>query len=198
MKQILSNLKAFANENNVPILREQTGHILFQICQKHKPKTILEIGTAIGYSGILMLEASGKDSSLTTLEKNPLRVQQANENFLKADLQTRVTLLEGDAIDNLQKLQSQQKLFDLILLDGPKGQYIKYLPILKNLLAPKAILFADDIYLHGWVKSQEKIPHKHRAMVMALRRFIDALTCDNSLTTHFLDIEDGISISQKN
>lgn len=197
MNSILTQLKIFAKENNVPILREQSGHILLQICKKNKPKNILEIGTAIGYSGILMLEGSGKTSTLTTLEKNPLRIEQAKANFQKANLQNRVTLLEGDAMTSLLSLQSQQKTFDLILLDGPKGQYIKYLPILKNLLAPKAILFADDIYLHGWVKSQEKIPHKHRAMVMALRRFIDALSVDQTLKTQFLDIEDGLSISQK-
>ncbi len=194
--EFLEELKNFAKENNVPILREESGHILSDLIKKERPKRILEIGTAIGYSGILMLLAS-EECFLTSVEKNEKRVRKAKENFEKAGMQNRVKLIEGDAMEIVKSLENAGEKFDFVFLDGPKGQYEKYLPYLKKMLIKGGILFADDVYLHGWVKGDDIPPHKHRAMVMALRRFIKNISLDEELETQILDIEDGISISRK-
>jgi predicted O-methyltransferase YrrM len=192
----LEELKEYALKNNVPILREESGHILSDLIKKEKPKKILEIGTAIGYSAILMLSKC-EDCCLTTIEKNEKRANEAKQNFVRAGIENRINLIQGDAMDIVEKLETSGEKFDLIFLDGPKGQYVKYLPYLKNMLKDGGFLFADDVYLHGWVKGDDIPPHKHRAMVMALRRFIKEISSDEELETQILDIEDGISISRK-
>ncbi len=192
---MLIKLKSYAEKNGVPIIREESGKLLYKECETNQPKQILEIGTAIGYSGILMLSAS-KKSHLTTIEKNDDMVCRARKNFEEAGLTNRVTLYHEDAAKILENLSSQGNRFDFIFLDGAKGQYINYLPYLKLMLNKGGTLFADDIYFHGLVKSQEKLAHKNRSMIQNLRKFISALENDKDLETEFLDLEDGISISR--
>lgn len=193
--EMLQSLKEYAIANSVPILREESGKILVELCKKEKPKKILEIGTAIGYSGILML--SSCDCHLTTIEKNEARSNQAKEIFKNAGFENRISLIVDDAMNSVVELEKEGRTFDFVFLDGPKGQYEKYLPYIKKMLKIGGILFADDVYLHGWVKGDFYPPHKHRAMVMSLRRFINAISNDPDLQTQILDIEDGISISRK-
>ncbi len=191
----MQELKDYALVNYIPIIRDNTAKKLIEICKETNPKKILEIGTAIGYSGIIMLKnCNGK---LYTIEKDDLRAQLANENFKKFGFANRVNLYEDDALNVLKKLDEEKEHFDLIFLDGAKGQYIKYYPYIKNLLNVGGILFADNVFLHGLVKSEEKIPHKSRTMVVNLRKFIDALKSDEEYKTTFYDIDDGFSISKK-
>ncbi len=195
MEKILQEIKAQAKETGVPILRDQSAQILCDLCKKNKPQRILEIGTATGYSAIVML--SSCEAKLITLEKDEERAKTALLNFSKAGLENRVRLIKGDAMDAIKAFYDQKETFDFIFLDGPKGQYVKYLPYLKAMLVKGGILFADDVLLHGWVKSNEKIAHKHRTMVMALRRFLEAVENDKDFETKLVEIEDGLSISTK-
>ncbi len=192
---MLEKLKAYALKNGVPIVREESGKLLYKECEKRQPKRILEIGTAIGYSGILMLSAA-KEAHLTTIEKDDNMINLARQNFDAAGLTNRVTLYHEDAIVTLEQLSITGEKFDFIFLDGAKGQYIKYLPYLKQMLNKGGLLFADDIYFHGLVKQEGIIPHKNRSLVNNLRKFISALESDKDLETEFLDLEDGISISR--
>ena len=189
---MLDAIIEYARLNKVPIIRPQSGKLLQAECQKVAPKTILEIGTAIGYSGILMLMACS--ATLVTIEKNENMFSIAKENFAKFGFSTRVKQILADAADVLKDLDEK---FDFIFLDGPKGQYIKYLPYLEKLLNYGGVLFADDIYFHGLVKADQPISHRSRSMVNNLRLFISALENSNTLESSFLDIEDGISISKK-
>lgn len=195
MEKILQEIKAQAKETGVPILRDQSAQILCDLCKKNKPQRILEIGTATGYSAIVML--SSCEAKLITLEKDEERAKTALLNFSKAGLENRVRLIKGDAMNAIKAFYDQKETFDFIFLDGPKGQYVKYLPYLKAMLVKGGILFADDVLLHGWVKSNEKIAHKHRTMVMALRRFLEAVENDKDFETKLVEIEDGLSISTK-
>lgn len=193
----LKELRKYASENSVPVIREKSSLLLADLVKKHKAKNILEIGTAIGYSGSIMLEC-GEDIKLTTIEKNTQSASIARKTFIEKGFEKRTCLIEGDAKEVIAKLAKEKKQYDFIFLDGPKGQYIKYLPVLKGLLTNGGVLVADNIFLHGMVLSEEKICHKHRTMVNNLRKFIEAISHDVELETKLYDIEDGMSESIKN
>ena len=185
-----------SRDDYMPFIRDESAKVLFEICQTEKPKNILEIGTAVGYSALLMLEGA-KESFVTTIEKDEKRAQEAKGNFEKNGVKQRVNLVIGDAGQVLPQLEEEGKNFDLIFLDGPKGQYLRYLPHLKNLLCKGGLLVADNVLLHGWVKGEEFVKHKHRSMVVNLRKFLKALEEDCDFDSKLLEIEDGMTISRK-
>lgn len=185
-----------SRDDYMPFIRDKSAKVLFEICQKEKPKNILEIGTAVGYSALLMLEGA-KDAFITTIEKDNERAQQAMTNFEKNGVKERVDLIVGDAGEVLPQLEDEGKEFDLIFLDGPKGQYLRYLPHLKKMLCKGGLLVADNVLLHGWVKGEEFVKHKHRSMVVNLRKFLKALEEDCDFDSKLLEIEDGMTISRK-
>lgn len=185
-----------AREGYIPIIRDNTAQALISVCKEKNPKKILEIGTAIGYSGLLMLQNC--QAFLYTIEKDEQRLAKAEKNFKLFGQEARVKLILDDALIALEKLCNDNEKFDLIFLDGAKGQYIKYYPLIKKLLNHDGVLFTDNIYMHGMVKSEEKIAHKHRSMVVNLRKYIELLKNDKDFTTNFYDIDDGYSISKLN
>ncbi len=185
-----------AREGYIPIIRDNTAQALISVCKEKNPKKILEIGTAIGYSGLLMLQNC--QAYLYTIEKDEQRLAEAEKNFKLFGQEARVKLILDDALIALEKLCKDNEKFDLIFLDGAKGQYIKYYPLIKKLLNHDGILFTDNIYMHGMVKSEGKIAHKHRSMVVNLRKYIELLKNDKDFTTNFYDIDDGYSISKLN
>ena len=187
----LKDLRTFAEKNFIPILREDTEKVLIDILKKENPKTVLEIGTAVGYSGSIILKNS--QCYLTTIEIDENRFAFAKNLFKKNNFTDRVNQILGDANEILKNLN---KKFDLIFLDGPKGQYLKQLPYLYNLLSDNGTLFADNIYYHGWVKGNDYPTHKHRTAILRLRAFIEE--CKNKFPNiQLLDDGDGILIAKK-
>ena len=176
----------------VPILKDEGISFLFDLVKKEKPKKILEIGTYIGYSASVMLSAC--EGSVITVEKLPENATLAKQNL--KEFGTRVEVWNEDAYSAILKLEELSEKFDFIFLDGPKGQYFKYLPHLKNLLNSGGILMADNIYFHGLVKKDGPIIHKHRTIVVNLRKFISAISTDEDFITTLHDLGDGISVSK--
>ena len=168
--------------------------MLRSLCRENKPKKILEIGTAIGYSASIMLNAS-KSANILTIEKDEQMAKIARQTFLERNSSQRITLIEGDAFDVLNDLKNEK--FDFIFLDGPKGQYFKYLPLLKKMLNLNGFLLADDVLFHGYVKKVGDPGHKHRTIVASLRSFISDLTIDKNFKTTLFDFEDGLILSQR-
>lgn len=191
----MDKLKRFAEENFIPIVRDETAKILMEECKKNSPQNILEIGTAIGYSGILMLKSC--NGHLYTIEKDISRYEIAKENFVKYGMSERVTLMLGDAKEQLEILKSHNYKFDFVFLDGPKGQYIKYLPTIKSLLNKNAILFSDNVLMHGLINHQEEVTHKNRAMVRNMKAFNDEIMNDKDFDSKFYEIDDGFIVSRK-
>lgn len=191
-----SELKKYAKTNLTPILRPKSARFLRDLCKEKKPQKILEIGTAIGYSASLMLSCC-KNASLVTIEKDAHMALLAKETFLARNLTRQVRLIENDAFEALKSLVSEGEKFDLIFLDGPKGQYFKYLPLLKQLLGKKGTLLADDVLFHGYVKKEGDPGHKHRTIVASLRAFIADLQADESFKTSLLEFEDGLLLCER-
>lgn len=192
MKEILS----YARANYIPVLLEDTAKLLFNLAYKLQPKNMLEIGTAIGYSGTLLLSAS--KTNLTTIENFDSNFDLAKKHFESAGLSNNVNMLFGDAYDVLCDLNTQGKKYDFIFLDGPKGQYIKYLPILKQMLTDGGVLVSDNVHFKGMVFWEGVIPHRKRTIVVNLRKFLQTIKDDPDFEWKELKVGDGVMISKLN
>ncbi len=189
----LNEMQKFAKQNYIPVVQDGTCNFLFSQVEKLQPKTILEIGTAIGYSGIVLLNAC-KTAHLTTIELDGYRFNLASQNFEKFNLTNRCTQILGDAKTELKKLHNK---FDFVFLDGPKGQYLSYLPLILNLLNVGGVIFCDNINFNNMVQGDFAVPHKKRTIVVNLRKFKQEITTRNDLETNFYEIGDGVAIIKK-
>jgi len=189
---IEENLREFAKQNFVPIVREKTSKLLVENVKQLNPSSILEIGTAIGYSGILMLKNC--NAKLVTLEKDENMKNLALQNFETANLQNRVELIFGDCKEYIEK--TPQK-FDLIFLDGPKSQYVNYYPFLLKMLNNGGRIFVDNVLFQGLVLNENEPPKKFRTIVNNLRKFLNVVKLDTSVISNLIDLEDGVLIIDK-
>lgn len=181
--------REFARINFVPIVRPKTSEILIEKIKEINPKNILEIGTAIGYSGLLMLNNSS--ANLVTLEKDEKMFNLALRNFKKEGVSDRVNIILGDCKDYIEK---EERKFDFIFLDGPKSHYVEYLPHLIKMLNNGGMIFCDNVLFQGLVKSENEPPKKFRTIVNNLRKFLEVVENDKTLNSKVLDVEDGICI----
>lgn len=184
----------YAKENFVPIVRPKTLELLISTIKENKTKKILEIGTAIGYSGSQMLINS--EAKLTTIEKNEKMYEIAKNNFVRLGLCERVTQINGDAKEILSELVNKNEKYDFIFLDGPKGQYLGYLPMLNELLEVNGIIFADDVLFRGLVQGNEWPKHRIRTLVLNLRKYLEEVQ-KPPFTSKIIDLEDGVCITTK-
>lgn len=189
----LDDVRKYAKDNYVPIIRSQSAKFLYDYIKDNNIKTVLEIGTAIGYSGVVMLSAGVE--RLTTVDINKDYLKLATELFGKLSYSDKVEIICGDAKYVLKNLVGCGKKYDMIFLDGAKGQYIRYLPDLIKLIGHQGVIFADNIFLGGLVESKEVIPAKKRAMVNNLRLY-NARILQDDFDTQVVRLEDGIAISK--
>ena len=187
----LAALRTDALSRGIPVADEETLQFLLVTLFSSRPTNILEIGTAVGLSGVAMLQAC-PNARLTTIELEEDRYLEAKENFAKFDLAERVTAHLGDAGEILAMMDGQ---FDFVFLDGPKAQYEKYLFDLKRLMKDGAILFADDVLLYGWVSGEEPTPQKRRSIVEKIRSYLTTVTTDPDFITSVLNVGDGVALS---
>ena len=189
----LSEEKQYAKENFVPIIRDESAKFLYNFVKDNGYKNILEIGTAIGYSGSIILNAGAEH--LTTIDINAEYLKIAKNTFAKLNILDRVDIYHDDAWVVINCLKLYGKKFDMIFLDGAKGQYIKYLDVLAELITSNGVIFADNVLLHGMVESEEKIPHRKRTMVMNLRKYLEKVN-EEPYSTELIRMEDGIAITR--
>lgn len=184
-------MKQYAKENKVPITKDDTISFVCDSIVKYNAKHILEIGTAIAFGSITMATNTNL-SHIDTLEIDEDRYSEANKNISEYKLENKITTHLIDAMDYLKECN---KKYDLVYLDGPKGQYINYLPYILNILNPNGIIIADNLFFHGMVTGATPVSRSCRAMIKGLKRYIEAITTDNRLDTKILDIGDGVGIS---
>jgi predicted O-methyltransferase YrrM len=175
----------------IPVADDETLQLLLLTLQMRNPLRILEIGTAVGLSGVAMLKAL-PNAKLTTIELEEQRYLEARENFAKFGVADRVTAYLGDAGEILSMMDGA---FDFVFLDGPKAQYEKYLFDLKRLMIKGAVLFSDDVLLYGWVSGEEPTPQKRHSIVDKIRSFLQTLTKDKDFITSVLNVGDGVALS---
>jgi len=191
----LNELEKYSLETNVPIIRPQMQSLLRLLITWGKPMHILEVGTAIGFSALLMSEYAPKGCHITTIEKYEKRIPAAKENFIKYGKEKEITLLEGDATEILPGL-SDDKAYDLIFMDAAKGQYIHFLPDILRLLAPNGILVSDNILQEGeLLESKYAVTRRNRTIHNRMREYLYALTHTDELETMILPIADGVTLS---
>ena len=191
----LHGLEKYAKETNVPIVRPQMQSLLKFLLTWGRPMKILEVGTAIGFSALLMSEYAPQGCHITTIEKYEKRIPLAKENFKKAGKEDRITLLEGDAVEILADMQ---ETFDFIFMDAAKGQYIHFLPDILRLLEPGGLLVSDNILQDGdIVESKYAVTRRNRTIHNRMREYLYALTHHEELETVILPVADGVTLSTK-
>lgn len=191
----LHELEKYAKETNVPIIRPQMQSLLRFLLSWGKPMKILEVGTAIGFSALLMSEYAPQGCHITTIEKYEKRIPLARENFEKAGKTDSITLLEGDATEILADMD---ETFDFIFMDAAKGQYIHFLPDILRLLEPGGLLVSDNILQDGdIIESKYAITRRNRTIHNRMREYLYALTHHEQLETVILPLADGVTLSTK-
>lgn len=189
----LDKMLSFARENYIPVMLDDTKKLLQQLTTENQPKKILEIGTAIGYSGIVMLTSS-PEAQLNTIEMDEKSAKMARQNFIQAGVYDRVNLFVGDAKEIVTQLTGK---YDFIFLDGPKGQYDCFLPYLIDVLEVGGLLVCDNVLYKGLVEHVPEHRHKHITIARNLNRFLDDLNNDNRLTTRLHRTGDGVTVSRR-
>ncbi len=180
-----------ALERGIPVADDETLQFLLLTLAMTKPVKILEIGSAVGLSGVAMLQDC-PNATLTTMELDEERYVEAKGNFAYFGVENRVNALLGDAGEILSMIDGQ---YDFVFLDGPKAQYEKYLFDLKRLMKKGATLFADDVLLFGWVSGEEETPQKRRSIVEKIRSYLSVITADTDFITSVVNVGDGVALS---
>ena len=193
--EILEDIEREALADNVPIIRREMQSFLKVLLMVKKPMRVLEVGTAVGFSALLMSEYVPEECAITTIENYEKRIPIARENFIRAEKEEQITLLEGDAKDVLETLTEP---FDLIFMDAAKGQYLNFLPRVLELLQPEGILISDNVLQDGdIIESRFAVTRRNRTIHKRMREYLYTLTHSEELTTAVLPVGDGITISTK-
>ena len=188
----IKNLEVYAHENNIPIIQKEGLDFIVNQIKNRNVKNILEIGSAIGYSAIMMALVSD-DINVTTIERDIIRYNEALKNIDDFNLNDRITIYNIDAFDYMDNNK-----YDLIFIDAAKGQYIKFFDEFKSNLNDKGIIITDNLKFHGMVGHTDEIKNRNtRQLVKKIEKYIDFLNENIEFETEFYDIGDGISISHK-
>lgn len=189
---VLEELEKYAVCNSVPIIQKEVGRFLELMINIKKPAKILELGTAIGYSSILMSISSKNRCNITTIERNSDMVHVAGENIKKYGFERNIQIIEGDCIDVLQELNEE---FDLIFMDAGKGHYNHFLPHCLRLLSKGGIIIADNVLFRGMVASKELVKRRKITIVKRMKSYLDTISSSDDFITSVIPMGDGIAVT---
>ena len=192
---ILDTIEREALDSYVPIIRKEMQSFLKLLLAMQKPKRILEVGTAVGFSAILMAEYNPYPCEIVTIENYEKRIPIARENFMRAGKEKQITLIEGDATEVLKTLDEP---FDMIFMDAAKGQYINFMPDILRLLKKDGVLVSDNVLQDGdIIESHFVVTRRNRTIHKRMREYLYELTHREDLVTAVLPIGDGITVSTR-
>lgn len=189
----LEIIKQKALKEHIPIIMDDTLEVVDKILKEYKPKRILEIGTAVGYSAMCFSKYLSQDGIIDTIERDQERIKEAKENIKKVGVEDKINLLEGDAVEILPTLEGK---YDIIFIDAAKGKYPFFLKEALRMLTENGIILADNILYKGYVMSDYN-KHKQRTAVRNLREYITAVTNNPDLETQILEVGDGLAITKR-
>ena len=193
--EILDIIEREALDSYVPIIRKEMQSFLKLLLAMQKPKRILEVGTAVGFSAILMAEYDPEACEITTIENYEKRIPIAKENFKRAGKEDQITLIEGDAAEVLKQLSEP---YDMVFMDAAKGQYIHFMPDILRLLKTGGVLVSDNVLQDGdIIESHFAVTRRNRTIYKRMREYLYELTHRDDLVTAVLPIGDGITVSTK-
>ncbi|QGU95283.1 methyltransferase domain-containing protein [Clostridium bovifaecis] len=191
---ILKELEDFAEKEHVPIVQKEVGNFLKFMVMSKKPKKILELGTAIGYSAILMSTASNNKCDITTIERDKGMIDIAKNNIIKYNFQDKINILEGDCLEVLSTLNEK---YDMIFMDAGKGHYSEFFPHCMRLLNDNGIIIADNVLFRGMVAADELVQRRKITIVKRMRNYLDMVSRDGDLITSVIPMGDGIAITTR-
>ncbi len=191
-KKEISIIKKKALENKVPIIMDDTLEVVAKILNEIKPNKILEIGTAVGYSAICFSEYLQENGKIDTIERDTERVKEARENIKKAEVEDKINIYEGDAVEILPTLNDE---YDVVFIDAAKGKYPFFLNQALRMIRQGGVIIADNVLYKGYVMSDYN-KHKQRTAVRNLREYIAEITNNDKLETEILEVGDGLAISK--
>ncbi|WP_315165610.1 O-methyltransferase [Metaclostridioides mangenotii] len=191
---LLKELEDYAHENNVPIIHKEVSDMLNVLLKVQRPKRILEVGCAIGYSSIFFADTLDGDVEIITAERNEQMIEKAKENFKRAELENKITILEGDAEENLAKVEGE---FDMIFIDAAKGQYKLFYDMVIDKLKVGGLLISDNILYKGMIAHDDFVVRRKRTIVKRMRNYLDFICNCDYLTTSLIPIGDGVALSYK-
>lgn len=192
---VLSCIEQEATKEHVPIIKPETKELLRTLVGLKKPKKILEVGAAVGFSSLYMNSFQPEGGTITTIERNEKRIMKAKENIKKIAKEDDITLLEGDAIDILKGLDDT---YDMIFVDAAKGQYIHFLDDVLRLLNDGGLLVSDNVLQDGDIaKSRYAVERRDRTIHKRMRDYLYEIKNHSQLTTSILTVGDGVALSIK-
>ncbi len=190
----VTELERQATIDHVPIMEPVSMHFIMQQVRLKQPQRILEIGTAIGYSALRMLNAH-PCTTIVTVEKDETRYQQAVRNILNAEKQDQIKVMYGDAMDVMNELKTDMTTFDLIFIDAAKGQYKSYFEHAHQLLTKNGLIISDNVLFRGYVANPDTTPKKYKKMVEKLIAYNEFLSTHPNFITTIVPIGDGVALS---
>ncbi len=194
--ELYDEIERMAHRTEVPIIRKEMESFLRVMIRMNAPKNILELGTAIGYSALIMAEAMPPKCSITTIENYAPRIPIARENILKSPYAARITLLEGEALDILKELNRQKQTFEFVFIDAAKAQYSLYLEEILKMTAKGAVIISDNVLREGeLIESRFAIERRNRTIHSRMREYLYHIKNMKELETTIVPIGDGISVS---
>ena len=188
----LENIKQKALEEHIPIIMDETLEVIEKYLSKNKPNRILEIGTAVGYSAICFTQFLAEKGVIDTIEREADRVEEAKKNIKLAEVEGKINIYEGDAVEILPTLNQQ---YDVVFIDAAKGKYPFFLKEALRMINKNGIIFADNILYKGYVMSDYN-KHKQRTAVRNLREYIKEVSENPNLETEILEVGDGLAVSK--
>lgn len=196
-KDWITGLAEQAQKENIPIMEPVGMHFVMQLIKLKKPTRILEIGTAIGYSALRMVEAY-PDTSIVTIEKDEARYHQAMMNIKKQNKSSNIKVIHGDALDKINQLAEEKDTFDFIFIDAAKGQYKRYFELASPMLTEEGCILSDNVLFKGYVVNPKLAHARHGKIVNKIQNYNEWLTKHPDFTTSIVPIGDGVAISLKN
>lgn len=187
----IREIEDFAHKNSVPIMERESLEVLKYIIKIHKPKKILELGTAIGYSAIIMASIDN-DIKITTMDRSEKFVSYAVENIKKFNLEDRIEIVFGEIDENLDKLSDT---YDLIMFDAGKSHYSEYFDKTMRLIDNGGIIFSDNVLFKGLIANDDLVPRRQRTITRNMREYLEFLTNSPGISSVVLPVGDGLAIS---
>ena len=193
-RQELEKIKQKALEEHIPIIMDDTLEVVDKILTEIKPRRILEIGTAVGYSAICFSEYLQQGGKIDTIERDEERIAEAKENIKKVEVEDKINIFSGDAVEILPTLNEK---YDVVFIDAAKGKYPFFLKEALRIINENGIILADNILYKGYVMSDYN-KHKQRTAVRNLREYIKEVTENPNIETEILEVGDGLAVSRIN